>query len=71
MRTYWSGGHTQTRAAAIPLLVLDMYEHAYQMDYGATAAKYVDAFFDNIHWGEVERRYARTLEAAAALARKG
>ena len=28
--------------AGQPLLVLDMYEHAYQMDYGAAAAKYVD-----------------------------
>ncbi len=31
-----------------PMLVLEMYEHAYQMDYGAAAAKYIDAFFGNI-----------------------
>ena len=43
-----------------PLLVLDLYEHAYQMDFGAAAAKYVDAFFANVHWDEVQRR----LEAA-------
>jgi len=30
-----------------------MYEHAYQMDYGAAAAKYVDAFMLNINWEEV------------------
>jgi Fe-Mn family superoxide dismutase len=39
-----------------PLLVLDMYEHAYQMDYGAAAAKYVDAFMQNVNWDEVNRR---------------
>ena len=39
-----------------PLLVLDMYEHAYHMDYGAAAAKYVDAFMQNANWDEVNRR---------------
>jgi Fe-Mn family superoxide dismutase len=67
LRTYWSGGHTQTRAAAMPLLVMDMYEHAYQMDYGAAAAKYVDAFFDNLRWEEVDRRLDRARKAKAAL----
>jgi Fe-Mn family superoxide dismutase len=38
------------------LLVLDMYEHAYHMDYGAAAAKYVDAFMLNVNWEDVNRR---------------
>ena len=67
LRTHWSGNHTQAKAGSMPLLVLDMYEHAYQMDYGAAAAKYIDAFFSNLHWEEVERRYARALKAAAAM----
>ena len=49
-------GHSQTAATGLPLLVMDMYEHAYQMDYGAAAAKYIDAFFTNIHWDEVNKR---------------
>ena len=53
----WSGNHTQAAAGALPLLVLDMYEHSYAIDYGAAAAKYVDAFFMNVKWDEVERRY--------------
>ena len=53
----WSGNHTQSHSAALPLLVLDMYEHSYALDYGAAAAKYVDAFFANLKWDEVERRY--------------
>jgi Fe-Mn family superoxide dismutase len=63
----WSGNHTQFRAASAPLLVMDMYEHAYQMDYGAATAKYVDAFFANIHWEEVNRRLERAQKAGAAL----
>jgi len=39
-----------------PLLVLDMYEHSYHMDFGAAAARYVDAFMDNVRWDEVSRR---------------
>ena len=56
IRTYWSGNHTQACAFGQPLLVLDMYEHAYALEYGAAAAKYVDAFFQNVQWDEVNRR---------------
>jgi Fe-Mn family superoxide dismutase len=40
----------------VPVLVLDMYEHAYHMDYGAAAKGYVDAFLQNLLWDEVNRR---------------
>ena len=62
----WSGNHTQALASSLPLLVMDMYEHAYQMDYGAAAAKYVDAFFANINWAEVNRRLESAKKADAA-----
>jgi len=67
LRTAWSGNHTQTLATSYPLLVLDMYEHAYQMDFGAAAAKYLDAFFANINWDEVNKRYERALRAVKAM----
>jgi superoxide dismutase, Fe-Mn family len=67
IRTYWSSGHSQTAAMGVPLLVMDMYEHAYQMDYGAAAAKYIDAFFMNVNWDVVNRRLAKASAAAAAL----
>jgi superoxide dismutase, Fe-Mn family len=35
---------------------MDMYEHAYHIDYGANTGGYVDAFFRNIQWDEVNRR---------------
>src|SRR6516165_7432959 len=40
----WAADHTTTLAGGRPVLVLDMYEHAYHMDYGAAAAKYVDIY---------------------------
>ena len=56
VHNYWLWDHQHQPAMSVPLLVLDMYEHAYHMDYGAAAAKYVDAFFQNLHWDEVSRR---------------
>lgn len=53
---YWSSDHTSNPPFSVPLLVLDMYEHAYQMDYGAANAKYVDAFMTNVNWEEVNKR---------------
>ena len=67
LRTTWSAHHTQTLATAAPLLVLDMYEHAYQIDFGAAGAKYIDAFFANINWDEVNRRLERAMAAAKVL----
>ena len=56
LHNYWAADHAHHPAFTSPLLVMDMYEHAYQMDYGAAAAKYIDAFFANINWDEVNRR---------------
>lgn len=68
LRTTWSGHHTQTLATSVPLLVMDMYEHAYQMDFGAATARYLDAFFANIRWDEVNRRLEAGLRLRAAMA---
>jgi len=67
LRTCASGNHTQVLATSVPLFVLDMYEHAYQMDFGAGAAKYIDAFFNNAKWDEVNRRFERAQKASNAL----
>lgn len=52
----WAWDHTHSLAGGVPLLVMDMYEHSYHMDYGADARGYIDAFFQNIEWDEVNRR---------------
>ena len=51
----WAADHTHSLAGGRPILALDMYEHSYHMDYGAAAAKYVDAFMENIRWEHVSR----------------
>jgi len=67
LRIYGTSGHTQSLAFGQPLLVLDMFEHAYAIDYGAAHAKYIDAFFQNIRWSEVDKRLARGDKALPAL----
>jgi Fe-Mn family superoxide dismutase len=39
---------------ATPLVGLDVYEHAYFMDFGTDRAAYIDAFFDNLDYGVVD-----------------
>jgi Fe-Mn family superoxide dismutase len=41
---------------ALPVIALDMYEHAYLLDFGANASAYVDAFMRNIDWAAVGGR---------------
>ena len=42
---------------ALPLLVVDVYEHAYYHKFGPDRAAYLNAFVDNINWGNAEKRY--------------
>ncbi len=65
VHNYWSWDHMHNAPMSHPLLVLDMYEHAYHMDYGAAAAKYVDAFLQNVNWEEVNRRAETALKAGS------
>jgi len=53
----WAADHTTTLAGGRPVLVLDMYEHAYHMDYGAAAAKYVDIYMEAIRWENAMKLY--------------
>jgi Fe-Mn family superoxide dismutase len=71
LRIYGVGAHNQAVASGQPLLVLDMFEHAYAIDFGAAHAKYIDAFFQNLRWDEVERRLAVADMAHAELRRYG
>ena len=53
----YAAEHTQAIAGGIPLLALDMYEHAYHIDFGANARAYVEAFMRNVDWPAMEGRY--------------
>jgi superoxide dismutase, Fe-Mn family len=65
LENYWMADHAHGPAATLPILVMDMYEHSYQMDFGAAAAKYIDAFFQNIQWEAVGARFAAARPTTA------
>jgi Fe-Mn family superoxide dismutase len=61
----WEDGHTHNYLTDIhseavwncsPMMILDVYEHAYYLDYGAARKAYIDAFFANLDWGVVNKR---------------
>jgi Fe-Mn family superoxide dismutase len=64
--------HAQSVAGGIPILALDMYEHAYHMDFGANAAAYIATFMRNIDWAATEKRYvnASNVEPPPQLEQK-
>jgi Fe-Mn family superoxide dismutase len=51
MHNMWSPVNT------VPILVLDVYEHAYMVDYGIDRGKYLDAFVKNLDWDVVAKRF--------------
>jgi Fe-Mn family superoxide dismutase len=51
---------------ATPILALDVYEHAYWLDYGRARAKYIDAFFNNLDWSVVAANLDRALSMQPA-----
>ncbi|MEA2829766.1 MAG: superoxide dismutase, Fe-Mn family, partial [Bradyrhizobium sp.] len=55
----WAADHTNAIAGGRPIVALDMYEHAYHMDYGAKAGGYVDAFMEAINWDNAVKLYER------------
>jgi Fe-Mn family superoxide dismutase len=57
----WAPDHAHGLAGAIPILALDMYEHAYHLDFGAKAAAYVDRVMANLNWERIAARYALAL----------
>ena len=61
----WATDHTHVLAGGVPVLALDMYEHAYHLDYGAAAGAYVDAFMTHIDWAGVYERYRLAVDSAS------
>jgi Fe-Mn family superoxide dismutase len=46
-------------AGASPILVMDVFEHAFMLDYGLKRADYISSFFKNLDWKEAETRFAK------------
>jgi Fe-Mn family superoxide dismutase len=56
---FWINEHDQGHpAGCMPILVMDVFEHAFMLDYGLKRADYIEAFFKNIDWKAVEARLA-------------
>ena len=53
--------HAHGLADSVPILALDMDEHAYCLDFGAFATAYIDAYLNNLHWDRPARRFAAAL----------
>ncbi len=55
----WAADHSMSMAGATPIMVLDMYEHAYALDYGAKAGAYVDAVMATMNWTQADGLYSK------------
>ena len=54
---FWINEHDVGHpAGGMPILIMDVFEHAFMIDYGLKRADYIEAFFKNINWEEVEKR---------------
>jgi Fe-Mn family superoxide dismutase len=54
---FWINEHDVGHpSGGMPILVMDVFEHAFMIDYGLKRADYIEAFFKNINWEEVEKR---------------
>jgi superoxide dismutase, Fe-Mn family len=56
--------HDPSIAGGVPILALDMYEHAYHLEFGANASAYIAAFMRNIDWSAVKLRYEDAIKVA-------
>ena len=58
---------SQFAAGTVPLLLLDVWEHAYYLDYKNARADYVKAFWNIANWSDVQARFARAQSQTAGL----
>ena len=62
-------GDSQIMIDTVPLLALDMYEHAYQVEFAGNATAYIDAFMRNIDWAGAANRFTEAAQGGAAVVR--
>ena len=54
---FWVNEHDVAHpAGCIPILIMDVFEHAFMLDYGLKRADYIEAFFKNINWKAADAR---------------
>jgi len=62
---HWAADHAHGLPGATPILAIDMYEHAYHLDFGAKAAAYVDQVMANLNWQRIAARYRFAISEGA------
>ncbi|HEY4000088.1 MAG TPA: Fe-Mn family superoxide dismutase [Candidatus Xenobia bacterium] len=67
LQNFWASDHEYGHPAGfVPLLVCDIWEHAWSVDYLPNERpKYLEAFFKNVNWSVIEKRYAAARHLAA------
>ena len=65
---HWAADDSMAPAGGVPLLAMDMYEHAYAADYGTDAAKYIETFVQAIKWTSAERLHREERRVCLARA---
>ena len=53
--------YLKSQTSKIPIIVLDVYEHAYFIDYGVNRGSYIDSFFENLDWPSIEKRFEKVI----------
>jgi Fe-Mn family superoxide dismutase len=54
---FWVNEHDVSHpAGCTPILIMDVFEHAFMLDYGLKRADYIESFFKNINWAAVDSR---------------
>src|SRR3954464_11643193 len=62
---HWAADHAHALPGGVPILAIDMYEHAYHIDFGARAAAYVDQVMANLNWDRIGARYRLAIGEGA------
>lgn len=65
LRNYIADSHNAFGVwGTAPVLVMDMYEHAYFMDFGADKKAYIEAFFQNLNWEAIDKKFQKITQSA-------
>ncbi len=68
LMNFWINEHDVAHpAGGNPILIMDVFEHAFMLDYGLKRADYIDAFFKNIDWSATEARMKNWGTAEARM----
>jgi Fe-Mn family superoxide dismutase len=62
LRNFIADTHNQSGIwGTAPILVMDMYEHAYFMDFGTNKKAYIEAFFQNLNWSVINQKMEKII----------